>query len=264
MRNLLLRVGTGAVFLPVLFVIISRGDWLFATFVFLVVGLGAWEWWRLGRPRDGLAELVLLLVGVWGALQGGRDPRPDRLALFLALWAAIAALVLLRRDDGRAHERAGHLVLGLLYVGLMPAFLLRMRALPEGREAVLLAYGVVFACDTVAYAVGRLLGRHPLWTRISPRKTVEGALGGLVGAVGAALLGRALMPGLLGTLEAIGFGVLVGTVGQAGDLVESHWKREAGRKDSSRLLPGHGGVLDRFDNLHFVAPALYAYLTYCV
>ena len=146
----------------------------------------------------------------------------------------------------------------------MPSFLLRMRDLPTGREAVLLAYGAVFACDTFAYAVGRLVGRRPLWVRISPRKTVEGALGGLIGALVAALVARWLVPGFLGIAEAIGFGLLVGTLGQMGDLVESHWKREAGCKDSSRLIPGHGGILDRFDNLHFVAPALYAYLTFCV
>jgi phosphatidate cytidylyltransferase len=260
-RNLIWRVGTGAVFLPVLYVLIQAGGWAYTALVFLVVVVGAWEWWRLGVPAAGPLDLALLVAGALGALQGGADPRPERLAVFLALWLTLVLLAGLRHADGGALRRAGHLTLGVLYVGLLPAFLLRQRALPEGGEALLLTYFTVFACDTAAYASGRLAGRHALWPRISPRKTWEGAAGGLLGALAAAMAGRAWFAGFLSPGAAVGFGLIAGTLGQLGDLVESLLKREAGAKDSSALIPGHGGVLDRFDNLHFVAPALYAYLT---
>lgn len=261
MRNLIWRVGAGVVFLPVLYVLIQAGGWAFAALIFVIVVAGAWEWWRLTAAGGGWAELVLLAAGALGALQGGSDPRPERLAVFLALWLAIALLVELRHADGGALRRAGYLAVGVLYLGLLPAFLLRIRALPAGREALLLTYATVFAADTAAFGVGSLLGRHRLWPRISPRKSWEGAAGGLLGAIVAALVSRAWFADFLSPAAAAGFGLIVGTLGQGGDLVESLWKREAGCKDSSALIPGHGGVLDRFDSLHFVAPALYAYLT---
>ncbi len=261
MRNLIWRVGTGAVFLPVLYVLVGAGGWAYAALVCLVVVIGAWEWWRLATPAARPMDLALLVAGALGALQGGQDARPERLAVFLALWLVVALAAGLRHADGVGLRRTAYLVLGALYVGLLPAFLLRMRAMPPGREVLLLAYATVFACDSAAYGVGRLIGRRALWSRISPRKTWEGAAGGVAGALVAALVCRAWFAGFLSVAAAAGFGLLVGTLGQLGDLAESLWKREAGFKDSSALIPGHGGVLDRFDNLHFVAPALYVYLT---
>jgi phosphatidate cytidylyltransferase len=260
-RNLLLRIVAGVIFLPVLFLLVSRGGSAYTALLFVIVLLGSWEWWRLGRQMHGAADLVLVVAGTLGAFQGGLDPRAERLPAFLALFLLLSLLVSLRHRDGRSQLAMGHLLLGMLYVGLLPAFLVRMRGLAHGREALFLTYATVFICDTAAYSVGRLLGRRALWKRISPKKTWEGAVGGLLGAVGAALLGRVLFAGFLSPGGAVGFGVIVGVLGQFGDLVESLWKRDAGVKDSSGLIPGHGGVLDRFDNLHFVAPVLYTYLT---
>ncbi len=259
-QDLELRLLTGAVFLPVLFFLIRAGGWPFTALIFLIAAVGAWEWWRLGKSLTGGADLVLVMAGVLGTLQGGLEDRPERLALFLTLFLALSLLVLLRHADGRALLRAGHLVLGMLYVGLLPAFLIRMRSLPHGAEAVYMTYAVVFLCDTCAYALGRAFGRRPLWPRISPKKTWEGFFGGLLGALLAALVCRAWFAHFLDLPAAIGFGAIAGTLGQAGDLVESLWKRESQIKDSSALIPGHGGALDRFDNLHFVAPVLYTYL----
>lgn len=260
-RHLGVRTLTGIVGLPVLFFLIHRGGLAYLAFTFLVVVLGAWEWWRLSGRPSGLGGLALGFAGALGALQGGIEPRPERLLAFLALLLLLWALAsLVDRSPGSA-ARAGQGLLGMLYVGLLPAFLVRMRALEGGREALLLTYATVFLCDTAAYAIGRAWGRRPLWPAVSPRKTWEGAVAGLAGALVAALAGMAWFAQGLGVAGAIGFGLIVGVLGQVGDLVESRWKRESGIKDSSALLPGHGGVLDRFDNLHFVAPILYTYLT---
>ena len=255
--NLFLRFVTGVVALPVLFFAIDRGGWAFSLALALVVSVSAWEFWRLGKSAGSEPDFPLLLVGALGTLQGASDPRPERFVLFLGCFLPVALLSALRFDDGSAHRRVGFLLLGMLYGGLMPAFLLRIRSLMVGREAVLLLYGAVFACDTMAYITGRSLGRHPLWPRISPKKTWEGAIGGWVGAIAACLLGRLWFADFLTLPLAVGLGTLIGIVGQSGDLVESLLKREVGAKDSSQILPGHGGLLDRFDNLHLVAPAAY-------
>ncbi len=258
--NLFLRIVTGVVALPVLFFAIDRGGWAYGALLALVVALSSWEFWRLCRHRGHEPDFPLLLVGALGTLQGASDPRPERFVIFMGCFLLVTLLAILRHDDGGAHRRAGLLLLGVLYVGLLPAFLLKIRALPFGRDALLLLYAAVFACDTLAYLTGRWLGRHRLWPRISPKKTWEGAAGGLVGAVGACLLGRLWGADFLSPAVAVGMGVCIGTLGQSGDLVESLLKREAGLKDSSHILPGHGGILDRFDNLHMVAPAVYVLL----
>ncbi|MFH1144111.1 MAG: phosphatidate cytidylyltransferase [Candidatus Eisenbacteria bacterium] len=253
---------TGALLLPVLLFLIHQGGWAFSGFILLVVACASWEWRRMVGlgPGEG-AWLALGGLGI--CLAASRPDAAGTMLLSVAGFVLGTLLLGLRRAGGDSRRRSGDLLLGFLYVGLLPAFLLRMRALPDGRAAVLLTYATVFLCDTCAFAIGRLFGRRPLWSRVSPRKTWEGAVAGLLGAVIAALAGRAWFAGFLGPGQAVGFGAIVGVLGQAGDLVESQWKRETGVKDSSALIPGHGGVLDRFDNLHFVAPILYSYLVCC-
>lgn len=258
--NLVRRMVTGIVFVPVLYFLIRSGGWAFTAWVFLTAGVGAWEWWALTGSKRNYGELALITAGVLGTLQGVIDPDPQRFAVFLGLFLVLGLVCGLRHQDGAALERSGHLVLGMIYLGLLPAFLIRMRALPFGVEAVYLTYLSVFLCDTMAYATGKLIGGRKLWPRISPRKTWAGAIGGFCGALGAALLGRMLFADWLSLPGALGFGLIVGILAQYGDLVESLWKRETGVKDSSLLIPGHGGVLDRFDGLHFIAPVIYAYL----
>jgi len=249
------------VFLPVLFFLVDAGGWAYRSLVALTIVFGAWEWSGLRRRLAGVDRIWLMLgaLGVGAGASGLVALTP-----LLGLYAAATLLLLLRHGDGGTAARAGDLLAGLLYVGLLPAFLIRIRDLPDGREALLLTYGAVFVCDSAAYGVGRAIGRHALWARVSPKKTWEGAIGGLVGAMAAAVVARYWVAPFLSLPAALGFGALVGSLGQVGDLIESQWKREAGVKDSSQIIPGHGGVLDRFDNLHFVAPILYTYLALCI
>lgn len=148
-------------------------------------------------------------------------------------------------------------VLGFLYMGLLPGFTVSITHLQYGYAWFLGMLGFVFAGDTLAYLSGMLLGRTPLMPAISPKKTVEGALGGLVGSV---LAGAVLLwfypqfpAGPVLTLAA-----LTGLAGQMGDLFESLLKRVANKKDSGRLMPGHGGVLDRIDGVLFASPVVLA------
>jgi phosphatidate cytidylyltransferase len=123
---------------------------------------------------------------------------------------------------------------------------------------------LVWVCDTAAYLVGKRWGRRRLMPDVSPRKTAEGAWGGLVATIGAAFVARATFAPFLSAVDAALLGFLVGVFGQLGDLVESLLKRDVDTKNSSELIPGHGGVLDRFDSLLFAAPIVYYYLLFRV
>ncbi len=148
-----------------------------------------------------------------------------------------------------------------LYLGLPLGALVAVRSLVS-REAVLLLLVTVIASDTAQLYCGSLFGRHRLAPEISPKKTVEGAIGGFVGGILAmAIIGRWWLPAL-GVGWRIGLGVVVVAAGILGDLFESQIKRSAGVKDSSALIPGHGGVLDRIDAILFAAPAYYLFLRY--
>ena len=129
---------------------------------------------------------------------------------------------------------------------------------------VIMIFVTIWMCDTAAYFCGLYFGKHKLLERVSPKKTWEGAVAGFAAAVGAFVLGQWWVLPYLTPGEAAVCGIIVGVFGQAGDLFESLLKRDAGVKDSSALIPGHGGVLDRFDSLMFVSPLLYLYLDFIV
>ncbi len=122
----------------------------------------------------------------------------------------------------------------------------------------------IWVCDTAAYFGGLTLGRHKLFERVSPKKTWEGAVLGFVFAIATMLLAQQVFLEYLSIADAIVIGSIIGVFGQAGDLIESRLKRDAEVKDSSAIIPGHGGVYDRFDSLVFVAPILYLYLDFVV
>jgi phosphatidate cytidylyltransferase len=133
-----------------------------------------------------------------------------------------------------------------------------------GGYTVISIFASIWVCDSAAYFAGRAFGRHRLFERVSPKKTWEGAAAGFVFSVGAFLLARVLVLPYMSVGSAVVCGGIVGIFGQMGDLAESLLKRDAGVKDSSALIPGHGGVLDRFDSLMFVSPLVFLYLDFIV
>jgi phosphatidate cytidylyltransferase len=149
---------------------------------------------------------------------------------------------------------------GMLYVGLTLSSLVLTRTFPAGEWFILFVALVTWAGDTGAYYSGRLWGRHPLAPTVSPKKTIEGLLGGIVLAIVAALLAQASFLPQLRLQDALILGVLLTGTGLLGDLCESAIKRSVGVKDSGGILPGHGGMLDRLDSLLFAAPTFYYYV----
>jgi phosphatidate cytidylyltransferase len=230
----------------------------FALLVSLVIGLGAWEFSRLSPVGTdaGLCLVTILGALAWHAAAvwtGGLE----------GVGAAVAGAALLRVTLLRAEFRvsllqAAWIVLGVAYVGGLMSYGSLLRALPDGRELIYFLTLTACAGDTGAFYVGRRFGRRPLAPRISPKKTVEGALGGLAATVVVAIGGRVWIWPRFSWGAAAGVGLLLALVGMLGDLCESAVKRGASAKDSSGLIPGHGGVLDRADSQMFAAPVLYA------
>jgi phosphatidate cytidylyltransferase len=267
------RVVSGLLFVPLLIVLARAGELAFTTFVALQVVLGLLEFYRMMKGKD-LAPHVL-----FGVLAGlgvvGAAYRPVFAPVgFLAAAAVMLVLSLgLRRAEGRGIvESLAVTVFGVVYVGWLSAHLVLLRELPwlcgapyaAGASYVLLAFFITWSCDTGAYAFGRMFGRNRPWTTISPRKSVEGAAGGLAMALVGAFVARAWFAPYLHWWDAAVLGVVVGIAAQVGDLVESLLKRDARHGDSSDFIPGHGGILDRFDSLYFGAPLVYWYLRLAV
>jgi phosphatidate cytidylyltransferase len=272
---LALRVASGLVFVPLLILLARAGGLAWLGFVALQTGLGLEEFYRMARAK-GLAPVRWLGFASAFVLLGlaYRPQTPNASLLTTGGLLVLLALALRRGGQPRVLESAAVTAFGVFYVGWLSAHFVLLRELPwraglaysDGGSLVLYAFLVTWSCDTGAYLTGRLFGRTRPWTTISPRKTLEGAMGGLLCAVIAAQIGAAtfLRAGggtpLLTWPHALAIGVLVGICGQVGDFVESLFKRDAASGDSSDLIPGHGGVLDRFDSLYFGAPIVYHYL----
>jgi len=190
--------------------------------------------------------------------------RHDFLMPVLLTSAVILSLIclLLLPQKERAFTSWAWTMAGILYVGWLLSYFVALRGLDIGRDWVFFALFTTFGSDTAAFFVGRALGRHRLAPNISPGKTWEGAIAGVIGAIIVSLLFTMLVP--LGYGQAIFLGLLVSVFGQLGDLVESLLKRNMGVKDSGKLIPGHGGFLDRIDSIVFAGAVVYYYVIWTI
>lgn len=251
------RLATAAVGIPTLLVVIELGGTVYVAVATVLLALGAYELARaagIGR-RDPLAWCTVLGAGaIAGAAALGRDAIPLVVAGLIALTLLVEVL---RADVDRGFARWSTAVGAALYPGVLGSHIVLLRQATDGRDWVLLMLFTTFATDTGAYAVGRLLGGPKLAPRISPGKTIAGAVGGLLsGALAAGALGVLLGLGRPLTLW-LALGAVVAVAGQVGDLAESLLKRSLGVKDLGRLFPGHGGAMDRLDSVLFTAPVVY-------
>jgi len=155
-------------------------------------------------------------------------------------------------------------MVGILYIGGLLSYLVALRGLDDGRSWVFLALLATSGSDTVAFFVGRAWGRHHLAPSISPGKTWEGAIAGVSGAIIISLILVILLDPPVSYGQAVLLGLLASIFGQLGDLVESWLKRKTGVKDSGKLLPGHGGVLDRIDSIIFSGIVVYYYVIWVI
>ncbi|MEE9277384.1 MAG: phosphatidate cytidylyltransferase [Dehalococcoidia bacterium] len=271
-----LRVATGLVAAPILVLVIQAGGELLAALVALVLAAAIYELsagmgLTRGDPVPWLAGAgVVAMTAV--ALTANIDPAWPLTAAALAVVAApvLETLWTVRPADTESeffaaiYRRSSTGIVGLLYVGWLGSYFILLRGLTSGTDWLLLAVFSVMATDTGAFAVGRLLGRHQLAPRISPAKTVEGALGGIAGGFAAVLLIGLLLDPSVAIWKMVLLGLFLPVVSQIGDLAESALKRALQVKDFSQLVPGHGGILDRLDSLLFGVPTVYFFVTWVV
>ena len=259
---LLTRLGSALVLLPVfLLIVIKAPGWMFNGLVVVASAAALWELIRLFEQGGRPAYRWLGVVGgtaVTAAFGASRllDPLAlPAVTLVLAVGVVLTASVW---RGAAVTEPAANTLLAIVYVGWLLGYgILLHHTSPLGDELVLFLVGVTWIGETSAYLVGSAIGKRKLAPVISPRKTVEGAVAQVIASViSGGALGAWLLPAC-GLGVALVGGALLGVVGQLGDLAESAIKRSVGTKDTGRLIPGHGGVLDRIDSLLFNLPALY-------
>jgi phosphatidate cytidylyltransferase len=265
--------------IPLVILVIWFGEpWLFTAFIAIWGLLAVIEFYRLVTALKvaplyafGVIWTLLLIVVRNPHLVPYIEPHFDFNLVVPLLFTAGAIIslfaLLIRKQKLNAFPSWAWTFAGLIYVGWLLGYAVALHGIADGRSWVFLALFCTFGSDTAAYFIGRAVGKHKLAPSISPGKTWEGTIGGLVGAVGVSLLFLLPTPVSLASYltwwQAVILGLLVSIFGQAGDLVESLFKRNVGAKDSGTLLAGHGGVLDRTDSVVFAVVVVY-YWVICI
>jgi phosphatidate cytidylyltransferase len=265
-KNLAIRIASAAVLLPIILFLLFRGGLYSAGLLAVSAAVCAGEYYTIVYKRLWAAAWVGIGVAALLPLLPALAPvRMGEAAFWLLAGFFFFAWIFQLLSGGVLQEaptRAAHLVTGCLYggVGMMALSALRLRE--DGFWWAFAALVITWLNDTMAYFAGRFLGRRKLYPAVSPNKTWEGFLGGLLGSVLGLFILRAVAFPVLTVVDCLVLGVLGGLLGPMGDLCESMLKRAYGVKDSSRLVPGHGGMLDRIDALLFNAPLVFLYVTF--
>jgi phosphatidate cytidylyltransferase len=257
------RIITALFALPLLVIcVLYASQGVFAGLLTVVSALALHEFYRMALPISRRMEGSLAVVaGVFCGFGLTYADSAPALLLSLVLPCLFLTLVYLFRfhDMQSVSRDLAVSLLGLIYIPLLLSHAVLLRALPAGRDWIFLVLFVVMASDTLAYFVGMNWGKHRLYAAVSPKKSIEGSIGGLAGGALGALICKLWFFPELSSVDVLLIGVGVGAFSQLGDLVESLLKRSFGVKDSGTLIPGHGGILDRLDSLLFAFPVTYYY-----
>lgn len=266
MSDLARRVGTALVLAPLAIGAVVLGGWFFAALLVVAAAAAQWELYGLGaragihvlRPLGLVAGACLVIVPAW----------PPALALGTLALLALAVSELYRRQPAPLAAAALG-VFGAFYPAALLAWYLHLRlaAVPAVGDTgaiwlTVTLFVSIWAADTFAYFAGRAFGRRKLFERVSPKKTIEGTIGGVIGAIAVVVLLQVLVLPFITILDAVVLAIIAGAAGPFGDLLESLFKRSVDAKDSGTLLPGHGGVLDRIDAMIVAGPLAVMYLHY--
>lgn len=272
------RIITSLWFVPLLVIVVWFGGEPGFTALMVIFGiLAALEFYRMVAMSKappltyfGLIWTALFILSRNSDLLAILEPRFNLSLVTPLLLASAVVLSLIgllsRRQKEGAFTSWAWTIAGILYVGWLLSHLVALRGLDAGRNWVFFALFTTWASDTTAFFIGRKLGRHKLAPNISPDKTWEGAMGGILGAIIVSILFFTATPFHLPLTywQAIPLSILVSIFGQVGDLVESLLKRNMGVKDSGKLMPGHGGVLDRMDSIIFAGIVVYYYVIWAI
>ena len=264
--NLAKRIIVGAVLIPIVILITHFGGLPFTLFVALMAVLAYREFCQMfsafgpALVAGGIAALVVCLSFDLVAASS--------LEMLTVVLMALLFERLVRTDRSMFARSIATTILGVMYTGWLLGHFILLRNLDaryqtlaiKGSHLVYLVLILTWSYDTFAYMIGTFLGQHRIFSKVSPSKTLEGTIAGFAGCILAAFVVRATLVRSLGAWHAVSIGLIIAVFAQIGDLVESMLKRSTGVKDSSHILPGHGGILDRFDSLLFAGPAMYLYV----
>ena len=258
--NIKTRIITALIALPLLILLVQfANQTLFNSMVLLASLVGMVEFFAMALPADRTLErsIALSFGLLFAAFICWQQPHSALLVLCVT-FLLLAIVYLFRfRDLNKVLQQLSMTLFGLLYVPFLLGHLALLRSLENGREWVFMALIIAMVGDSAAYFVGSAVGRRKLYPAISPNKSVEGALGGLVGSVVGALIFKFLLLPQVDMWVVVLLALLLSVLAQLGDLFESMLKRSCQVKDSGTIIPGHGGILDRLDSLLFVFPAAY-------
>ncbi len=261
------RVLVAIIAIPVVIGASYFGGIYFFLFTLLVSTVAFYEFSVLAKNKEanvnlwvGLLSIVLLLINQFRFFF-------SFLSIILFIVFVLSFIELFRNKDS-AIINLGTTLLGIFYIGLFSTALLGIREFYQddlysrGGYIIIAILTAIWVCDSAAYYGGTALGKHKLFKRVSPNKSWEGAIFGFIFAITTMILAKIIILNFLSWNTIIALGFIVGIFGQVGDLIESLIKRDAGVKDSSTIIPGHGGIFDRFDSLLYTAPLIFLYLNF--
>lgn len=268
MSNTSIRVLVSVFAIPILFLITYLGSWYFSLFVIAISILSFYELSIFSNAKGAKVNLFWGMIGIVAVLLNKFQNFIEDVFVIIVFWFIGLMIIELYRNKGSALLNIGLTSLGFLFFSISGYSLIALREIfsTSSNEYVNGAYlifsilGTIWVCDSAAFFGGTKVGKHKLFPRVSPNKTWEGAIFGFLTSILFMILSYNLLLEFISFYTALIFGLIIGTLGQIGDLIESLFKRDAGVKDSSNLIPGHGGVFDRFDSLFLSAPFIYYYL----
>lgn len=267
LSNTATRIIVSVVAIPLIIYACLTGQLFFLGFI-LAIGLAAsYELAVMAKNKIAYASMPVVLSGTAALILNAYF---DFIETSHLLYIIVALLLIfeLFRNKGSAIVNTGTALTAILYPGLFASAIVEIRefyrygSYTDGAYLIIAIMVAIWVCDSAAFFVGSAIGKHKMFPRVSPKKSWEGAIAGFVFAVIAMVALKFTLLDFISGTVAIVSGVIVGSIGQIGDLTESLFKRDAGVKDSSSLIPGHGGVFDRFDSLLLTAPVIYLVLYY--
>jgi len=264
--NTATRIIVSVIAIPGIVLASYLGSYYFFVFITGIGIIAYYEFWFITKSKAIEANLFPGFVSVGLIILNAFRNFIDFYTLIIIIIITLSFLELFR-NKGSAIINLGSTLLGIFYVGLFSSALLSLREYyttdyERGGFIIISLLASIWICDSAAFFAGTALGKHKLFPRVSPKKSWEGAVFGLLFAVVSMILSKVIILSFLSWISVIIIGLIVGVVGQIGDLIESLFKRDAGVKDSSDIIPGHGGVFDRFDSLLYTGPAVLLYIKY--
>jgi len=261
------RVLVALVAIPAIVLVCYLGNIYFLIFV---LGIGLISYYEFVKMVENKGVDAQLIMGLLLVLSFILNEYLHFAGFYFLITGAILLLtfVELFRNKGSAVNNLGATVLGALYIGIFSSAIVGIREFfpaqnyVNGGYLIITILATIWVCDSAAFFGGTALGKHKLFPRISPNKSWEGALFGLSFSIITMVISKVIIIDFLNWKDVIILGLIVGIIGQTGDLIESMFKRDTGVKDSSGLIPGHGGIFDRFDSLLYTSPAIFLYLNY--